>query len=219
MWQEKTALTTIESYFRKDERFQLVQKLPWYYALSAAYLLSVFAFLVFGALLFLLCSPLPTLVLLLLFLAFCAFLYYGVTRSVYGNYTVFSQFSVYRFIDKQIPQIDEFPLSKAKSITVAQLWFAPQYASVTIRCHSSYAKEMPSLKRMYSLKTVQRNPEKADMRSLSLGKPIRLRLVCRNPRETYTILSDIKTLMGYSYVLYAKGRKHGNRKKSDRRAS
>lgn len=211
MWQEKTALVTLESFFQKDERFQIVQRLPWFYAFSKQFILALLLFFLLAAGAIIIFYPPPAILLLLAFMSLCAFLYYAVTRSVYGNYTVITQFSVYRYIRKQIQQIDELPFSKVESITVKQLDFFPKYASVTIRCYPAYVKEMPFLKRLYALKTVQKNPEKADMRSLSLGKPVYLRLVCKNPREVYLVLRDIKYLMGYTFRLYAKGGKHGKR--------
>ena len=211
MWQEKSALTTVESYFRKDEKPRIVQSLPWYYALSSKFILSACLFVAIVILTVLFFSPLPPYVIVL----FCAvgfvFTYYGVTRSAYGNYVIITQYAVYRFIDKQIQQIDELPLSMAKSITVKQLRRNPKYALVSIQCHPSYAKQMPYFKRLYTLKNAQKDPEKADMRNLSLGKPIRLRLVCKNPRDTYLAFSEAKTIMGYSYTLYAKGRKNARK--------
>lgn len=218
MWQEKSALATIESFFRKDERFQLVQRLPWFYALSVRFLLGWLSFAVVTLATYLLFASLPVFVWLLLLAGHFICLYYTVTRSLYGNYTVVTQYAVYRYINKQIRQIDELPLSKVRSITVKQICFSPKHAVVTLSSNPSYAREMPYLKRLYGIKTAQQNPEKADMRSLSLGKPIRLRLVLNSPRETYMIFSDIKTLMGYSYTMYAKGRKHGKRN-DPRRAS
>ncbi len=211
MWQEKSALATLEGFFRKDERFQLVQKLPWFYALSMRFLLGWLLLLLLTLSVYLLLPPMPVILWLLLFAAHSACLYYAVTRSLYGNYAVVTQYAVYRYINKQIRQIDELPLSTVKSITVKQLRYSPDKAVVTLRCHTSYRREMPYLKRLYGIKTAQQNPEKADMRSLSLGKPVSLRLVFQNPRETYLVFSDIKTMMGYSYTMYAKGRKHGKR--------
>jgi hypothetical protein len=66
---------------------------------------------------------------------------------------------------------------------------------------------MPYFKRLYGLKTAQKNPEKADMRSLSLGKPVRLHLICKNPRDAYMAFSEAKNIAGYTYTLHAKGRK------------
>ena len=108
--------------------------------------------------------------------------------------------------------MDELPLNDVDSITVKKLWFAPRYASVCIRCRKDYLRRMPGLNRLYDLKNAQKNPEKADMRSLSLGKPVYLRLVCKNPRDVYYIFADMKSIMGYSYRLYAKGRKNGKKK-------
>ena len=206
MWQENSALTAVESYFQKDEKARLVQKLPWNYAISAPLVIAVLAFISFATLLTIFFSPLPAYAIFLLGVVGFLFIYHIVTRTAYKNYCVITQYSVYRYIDKQIQQIDELPLNKIKSITVKQLRRNPDYALIKIRCQSSYIKQMPYFKRLYGLKTAQKNPEKADMRSLSLGKPVRLHLICKNPRDAYMAFSEAKNIAGYTYTLHAKGR-------------
>lgn len=212
MWREKTALVALESFFRKDERFQIVKELPWFYAFSAYVVIAFLVTSLISIIVIWAFSPLSVFATLFLGAIFFAWVYFIGTRSLYGNYFAVTQYSVYRYIKKQIPQMDELPLNDVDSITVKKLWFAPRYASVCIRCRKDYLRRMPGLNRLYDLKNAQKNPEKADMRSLSLGKPVYLRLVCKNPREVYYIFADMKSIMGYSYRLYAKGRKNGKKK-------
>ena len=201
MWQQKDALTLAESYFRKNEKYLFVEVLPWYYFISFRFflvLMGSFLVVLLGILLF---AELPSAVIALYLLLGGAILYYAVTRSVYPNYMVLSQKSVYRFIQKSLRQFDEIPIDKIWKIEIRPLLFSKKRGVLTIQCTKEYVRSHPERRRQYEIRHAQQNPEKVNPRFLISRKPTRLRVVIKNPQEYCTVFNELKQIMEYRYTI------------------
>ena len=203
MWRQKEALTLAESYFRKDEKYLFVEVLPWYYFFSLRFLMVLVGFLVSTVLGALLLKNIPAVGYAAYLLFGGGIVYYAVTRSVYPNYMVISQMSVYRFILKSIRQFDEIPVCKIGKVDIRPLSFSRKRAILTIQCSKEYVHSHPERRRQYELRHAQQNPEKVNPRFLASRKATRLRVVIRNPKDYYTVFNELKQMLDYSYSISA----------------
>ena len=198
-------MTLAERYFRKDEKALFVEVMPWYYFLSPPFFLLLLLYSMIVAPAFLLWNDMPIAIACVFCLPGVLILYYSVTRSLYPNYAVISQTTVYRFIQKSIKQFDELPLSNVRQINVRPIPLSKSRCSITFLCTNEYIRSRPEHRRQYEIRHAQQNPEKVNPRFLASRKPIRLRLVAKKPKEYISVFSELRQVMGYCYTLSVKG--------------
>ena len=208
MWSEKNALTLAETYFRKDEKYLFVEILPWYYCFSFLYL---FWIIVYGLALAMACylfNDIPVVVCIGFIVFGACILYYGVTRSIYPNYLIISQHSVYRFILKNIRQFDEIPIKDIEGFRIRSILFSNERAVLTIKCNREYRNSRPERRRKYMIRHAQENPEKVNPRFLASRKATKLRVVVRKPDEYGYVLNELRHTMGYQYEVETEGKRN-----------
>ena len=192
-----------ERLFRKDEKCLFVEVLPWYYCFSLTFLSIVSVYALLFCIGLWLCQDIPIAVFVSYWAVGGCILYYAVTRSLYPNYAVLSQRSVYRLIRKSIHQYDEIPLCEVSSIRIKPLPLSNDRALLMIRCTESYVRSHPERRRQYEIRHAQENPEKVNPRLLFSRKPTRLRLVVNHPAEYETVFKELREMMGYRYSISA----------------
>lgn len=206
MWTQKDALILVEKYFRDDEKEVLMQRLPWYYAFTKVFVCMLSVFVLSAGIVYRFRKPMEPGILLAYLIIGSFILHYIVTRSIFPNYVVVSQYSVYRYIKKSIDRADELKWSDVQSVSVKIWRIGHKLATVTILGKSAYIKQLPFLKRQITIRGAQKNPIGLSFRDLSLSKPISFRFVIANFDEWIQVLQDLQSVSENKYKVSVKGK-------------